>query len=199
MGLFNDSVLIIDRDGLVIYQPNFLEATEVISLQSKLIESTPWESETYSFYGKTLTTKRKSALYGDNGVLYKYSGVTKKGVFWTKELYEIKQQVEHLTSETFNSCLLNLYPTGQEGMGWHKDNEPELGANPTVVSISLGAERNFKIKHDSKKLERSILLESGSALIMKNEFQHFWKHSLPKTKKQISTRLNLTFRNIKSQ
>ena len=138
----------------------------------------------------------KVAWYGDNPYEYKYSNISKKAVFWTPELLQIKLEIEQLTGETFNSCLANLYHDGSEGMAYHSDAEKDLKKHGAIVSVSFGAERNFLFKHKTTKELITVFLEHGSLLMMKNETQDHWLHRLPLTKKTHAPRVNLTFRTI---
>ena len=145
-------------------------------------------------YGKHIVTDRKIAWYGDEPYNYTYSNTTKQAHLWTRELLQLKQVVEESTDTVFNSCLLNLYHNGAEGMSWHSDNEEALGKNAVIASLSLGAQRKFSFKHKQNKKTVSLELEDGSLLLMKGETQQHWQHSLPKTTKVHEPRINLTFR-----
>ncbi len=147
-------------------------------------------------YGKRYITKRKTAWYGDAAFEYSYSNTTKTALPWTPELLEIKNSVEKLTGHSFNSCLLNFYHNGNEGMSWHSDDEPELGENPIIASLSFGAPRKFSFKHKITKETVSVLLEHGSLLVMKGATQAHWLHAIPKSTKVKTPRINLTFRTI---
>jgi len=136
------------------------------------------------------------AWYGDAGFSYTYSNTTKQALPWTKELLELKGIVEKLSGSSFNSCLLNLYHNGEEGMTWHSDDEKCLGKNTVIASLSLGAARKFALKHKQDKQTVTIMLESGSLLVMKGVTQSNWLHSLPKTQKVTKPRVNLTFRKM---
>ena len=161
-----------------------------------LLQEIPWKNDEAVIFGKHFITKRKVAWYGDNQFSYTYSNITKEALPWTKELLELKAIAEKLASATFNSCLLNLYHNGSEGMAWHSDDEKSLGRNSPIASMSFGAERKFSFKHKQTKETRSLLLEHGSLLVMKGEVQQHWLHSLPKSLKVKSPRINLTFRTI---
>jgi alkylated DNA repair dioxygenase AlkB len=139
----------------------------------------------------------KVAWYGDSEYLYTYSNTTKQALAWTKELSELKQIVEELAGIKFNSCLLNLYHNGNEGMGWHSDDEKSMGKNNTIASLSFGAERKFSFKHKQTKQIVSLVLEHGSLLVMKDDTQRNWLHSLPKSKNITQPRISLTFRTIR--
>lgn len=150
-------------------------------------------------FGRLITTKRKVAWIGDAGCSYTYSGVQKFPQAWTTELLEIKHQVETLANVRFNSCLLNLYHDGNEGMGWHSDDEKELDPLAPIASVSFGGVRKFAFKHRQDKTNISLFLENGSVLLMQSPTQEFWQHSLTKTKRTVGPRINLTFRAIREQ
>ena len=160
------------------------------------MQNIQWENDDLVFFGKHVTTKREVAWYGDSEYLYTYSNSTKRALAWTKELSELKQIVEKYVGTKFNSCLLNLYHNGDEGMGWHSDDERPLGKNNTIASLSFGAERKFSFKHKQTKQIVSLVLEHGSLLIMKGDTQSNWLHSLPKSKNITQPRINLTFRTM---
>lgn len=163
----------------------------------KLLEEVYWQQDEVMIFGKKITTSRKTAWYADKAFEYTYSKMTKTARLWIPELLELKSIVEQKTGLSFNSCLLNLYHSGEEGMGWHSDAEAELGSQPDIASLSLGAERRFVLRHKETREKAEILLEKGSLLLMRGETQRFWQHSLPKTKKVKEARINLTFRNIR--
>ena len=155
-----------------------------------------WKNDIANIFGKQIITKRKVAWYGDEPFDYTYSNNTKQALIWTKELHELKAIIEKETGETYNSCLLNLYHNGSEGMAWHSDGEKDLKENGAIASISFGAERKFAFKHKKTKQTVSLNLEQGSLLVMKGECQKHWLHRLPPTKKGFGARINLTFRTI---
>jgi len=159
-----------------------------------LINTIKWNNDKLKIYGKEITTKRKVAWHGDSNYAYTYSNVTRHAKAWTNELLELKTIVEKLTNVKYNSCLLNLYHNGDESMSWHSDNEKSLGVNTNIASLSFGAERKFSLKHKTSKQTVSLILESGSLLVMKGETQTYWLHSLPKMKNIDTPRINLTFR-----
>ena len=163
-----------------------------------LLESILWRNDEAVIFGKHIVAKRKVAWYGDSDYLYTYSNTTKQALAWTKELSDLKQRVEEVTGTKFNSCLLNLYHNGDEGIAWHSDDEKPLGENSIIASLSFGAERKFSFKHKHTKQTISVVLEHGSLLIMKDATQTNWLHSLPKSKKITRPRINLTFRTIAS-
>lgn len=189
---------ILTKDGYATYHSQILSSTECEQYFQKLLESVDWQPEQLIMFGKRITTSRKVAWVGDPNCHYTYSGVKKYPSPWIPELIVIKDKVEKLAGMKFNSCLLNLYHNGNEGMGWHSDNEPELDETAPIASISLGQGRKFSFKHKQDKTLVSIFLENGSALIMHPPTQEFWNHSLPKTKRFNEARINLTFRAIKT-
>ena len=159
-----------------------------------LLATSPWQCDEVILFGQKRILSRKVAWMGDAGFAYSYSGTRKEASPWTSPLLGIRERVEKLCGHAFNSCLLNLYHDGSEGMGWHSDDEKTLGRNPVIASVSFGAERTFKLKHRATKEVASLLLEHGSLLVMKGETQHHWIHAMPKTKKINAPRINLTFR-----
>jgi alkylated DNA repair dioxygenase AlkB len=161
-----------------------------------LLETIPWENDQAIIFGKIITTKRKVAWFGDSEFSYTYSKITKKAKIWTDELFVLKKIIEKETNETYNSCLLNLYHSGDEGMAYHSDGEKMLKKNGAIASVSLGATRNFSFKHKKNNQKVAVILEHGSLLVMKDETQTHWLHRLPTTKKVTSPRINLTFRTI---
>lgn len=163
-------------------------------LFNQLLATTPWQQDEVVIFGQRRILSRKVAWMGDAGFTYSYSGTSKTASPWTTPLLIIRERVEKLCGHAFNSCLLNLYHDGSEGMGWHSDDEKTLGRNPVIASVSLGAERIFKLKHRKSGEVVSVLLQDGSLLVMKGETQHHWVHTMPKTKKITTPRINLTFR-----
>jgi len=161
-----------------------------------LLEHISWKNDEAVIFGKYIVTARKVAWYGDEPYSYTYSNTTKQALVWTPELLELKHMAEQRTGESFNSCLLNLYHNGDEGMAWHSDDEKMLGKNTAIASLSFGAERKFSLKHKQTKETISLLLENGSLLVMKDATQTNWLHSLPKARKVKEARINLTFRTI---
>lgn len=184
-------------DAEIIYFPNFLSKEKADSLFHELLEHTPWQQDEITVYGKKHPQPRLTALYGNEGKPYSYSNIIMQPHFWTSPLQKIKSLVESVCETNFTTVLLNYYRDGNDGNGWHADNEKELGMNPIIVSLSLGAERNFQLKHNSDASQKkNIILENGSLLLMKGTTQHFWKHQVPKTAKPVGSRINLTFRVI---
>lgn len=187
------------EDGKLEYDPDFLGEGERRSLREHLIQSVPWKQEPIKLFGKEVMQPRLTAWYGDPDTAYSYSGIVMEPLPWTKALLEIKTRVENFANAPFNSVLLNYYRDGQDSMGWHSDNEPELGRNPVIASLSLGGMRRFHLKHRQRKDLENIRMDllDGSLLIMGGELQHHWLHQISKTKKAVAGRINLTFREVK--
>lgn len=183
-------------DGEVNYYGTVLHNPQ--SYYERLMEEVAWQNDQTLIFGRLITTKRMVAWYGDEALEYTYSGMKKVASPWNTTLLELKRIVEHLTHETFNSCLLNLYHDGNEGMGWHSDAEKDLKENGTIASLSLGAERKFSFRHKQSKERIDLTLENGSLLLMRGTTQKYWLHQLPKSKKITRGRINLTFRTIVS-
>ena len=200
MNLFNNEIEhnknLLPNDGLVNYYGKMFEETQATNFFDTLLQNIVWKNDQAIIYGKRIVTKRKVAWYGDSNYDYTYSNTTKQALTWTKELLELKTIIEAKTGEQFNSCLLNLYHNGDEGMAWHCDAEKTLKKNGAIASLSFGAERKFCFKHKQSKEIVSIMLEHGSLLIMKDNTQTNWLHRLPPTKLITKPRINLTFRTI---
>lgn len=187
---------LLPKDGEVFYFPNFLSTVEAQNFYDELDKNIQWRHDEFFIYGKIIITKRMVAWYGSKAFQYTYSKKTRTALVWNQTLLEMKNILELKTKETFNSCLLNLYPQGSDGMGWHSDDEKELMPLATIASISLGGDRKFSFKHRLTKETVSLTLQNGSLLLMKGATQKHWLHQLPKTKKNIGPRINLTFRSI---
>jgi alkylated DNA repair dioxygenase AlkB len=183
-------------DGEVNYYGRVMSKQEAKDHFDSLFENIEWKNDEAIIFGKRIITKRKVAWYGDKGYSYTYSNTTKQALKWTKELLELKQMIERTTGFTFNSCLMNLYHNGDEGVSWHSDDEKTLGKHAAIASLSFGAERKFCFRHKRTGESTSIMLENGSLLIMKGTTQTHWLHSLPKSKKITKPRISLTFRTI---
>ncbi|MGY3821343.1 alpha-ketoglutarate-dependent dioxygenase AlkB family protein [Acinetobacter haemolyticus] len=183
-------------DGTVQYYGKVVHTAAADDYFEALLHTIAWENDQALIFGKLFTTKRKVAWYGDRRFEYTYSNMNKYALPWTDELIELKALVETLTGETFNSCLLNLYHSGEEGMAWHSDAETDLKKNGAIASLSFGAERKFAFKHKQSKEKVELYLEHGSLLVMKDVTQTHWLHRLPPTKKVSTARINLTFRTI---
>jgi alkylated DNA repair dioxygenase AlkB len=195
----NSGVNLLPRDGLAYYFQGIFEGVASDQLFQALLNSLNWQPDELFMFGKKVIMQRKVAWVADSGASYTYSGVKKYPQIWTPEILVIKERVEELTNCKFNSCLLNLYHNGGEGMGWHSDDEPELDKGAPIASISFGAIRKFAFRHKLDKTSASLFLDNGSALIMYPPTQEFWKHSLLKTKIPIGPRINLTFRVMSSK
>lgn len=183
-------------NGTVFYYGKILQRREADKFLDILLRSIEWKNDVAIIYGKRIETKRKVAWYGDRPFAYTYSNTTKLALPWTQELLELKKIVEQHSGETYNSCLLNLYHHGNEGMAWHSDAEKDLKKNGAIGSLSLGASRKFSFKHKETKEKVSLILEHGSLLVMKDNTQTNWLHRLPPTKLVSLPRVNLTFRTI---
>jgi len=187
---------ILPKEGCAKYLPGVLSEQHTASLMSQLQTSIIWDSDQLIMFGERVTTRRKVAWVADTQCPYTYSGVKKIPQAWTSELLIIKAQLEELAQSEFNSCLLNFYHNGDDGMGWHSDNEKELDPYSPIASLSLGARRKFAFRHKEDKTTIPIYLENGSVLMMYSPTQQFWRHALLKTKTVSTSRINLTFRKI---
>lgn len=187
---------LLPMDGEVYYFPNFIPEDKCIDVYQQLLDEIEWQQDEAFIYGKHYITKRKVAWYGTAPYAYTYSKTTKIARPFTPLLIRLQQQLEALHKAAYNSCLLNLYHNGLEGMAYHSDNEPCLLTNGSIGSISLGAPRKFCFKHKASKHTLSLTLENGSALIMKGPTQQHWLHALPKSTKITTGRINLTFRHM---
>ncbi|MDM8349156.1 alpha-ketoglutarate-dependent dioxygenase AlkB [Pseudomonas sp. sp1636] len=165
----------------------------------QLLEQTPWQQPHVRLYGRAHRVPRLVAWYGDGEAGYRYSGLTHQPLPWTALLAEIRARLVATLGQPLNGVLLNYYRDGQDSMGWHSDDEPELGANPLIASLNLGATRRFDLRRKGQsRIEHSLWLEHGSLLVMRGPTQHYWQHQVAKTRSQCAPRLNLTFRLIRS-
>jgi alkylated DNA repair dioxygenase AlkB len=197
MDLFNNhKTNLLPKDGVVQYYGKIISIEKGNQYMDALLNGIEWKNDEVVIYGKRIVTKRKMAWYGDRPFEYKYSNISRTALVWTEELIALKAIVESHTAETYNSCLLNLYHDGNEGMGWHSDDEKDLKKDGAIASFSLGADRKFAFKHKSDKQTLNVILEHGSILLMKGEVQSHWLHSLPKSTRVLKPRINLTFRTI---
>jgi alkylated DNA repair dioxygenase AlkB len=185
------------KDGEYIFIEHFFDAIESKKYFELLLNGIVWKQEKMNMYGKELMFPRLTAWYGDSDKPYAFSGILLKPNDWTNELLEIKQKIEAKTEAIFNSVLLNRYRNGNDSISWHTDAEKELGENPVIASVNFGATRKFQLKHNTTNEKVDIELTNGSLLIMQGSLQHYWKHQVPKTKKKVGERINLTFRVIK--
>lgn len=184
------------RDGTVNYYGVVFSPRTANACYQQLLNNTPWRNDEAAMYGKHIITKRKVAWYGSQPFSYTYSNASKVSLPWTPLLCKLKEKVELVTGESYNSCLLNLYHDGSEGLGWHSDNEKDLKPHGAIASLTFGAERKFSFKHRGSQETINLLLQHGSILVMKDEIQRYWLHKLPTTTQPHSPRINLTFRTI---
>ena len=185
-------------DADIAYYPNFFDSNRANELFEKLKNEIPWQQDNITVFGKTHPQPRLTSLFGNEGKPYSYSNIVMQPNAWNPLVLFIKNEIEEICNENFTTVLLNYYRDGKDSNGWHADNEKELGRNPVIASVSFGAERFFHLQHNTIKEQKlKINLEHGSLLIMKGTTQHFWKHQIPKTAKEIGPRINLTFRIIK--
>ena len=187
---------LLPHDGTVNYHGRILSECDAWDYYEALMVTVPWKNDEAVIFGKHIVTARKVAWYGDSDFSYSYSGTTKQALPWTRELQALKGLVEERSGARFNSCLLNLYHSGNEGMGWHSDDEKELAKDSPIASVSLGAERKFVFRHKRTKETVAVMLENGSLLVMKGTTQTHWHHQLPKSAKITTPRINLTFRTM---
>jgi alkylated DNA repair dioxygenase AlkB len=200
MNLFSNmaepQINLLPEGGIVNYYGTIMDYVHAKNYLHTLLNTIEWKNDEAFILGKHIITKRKVAWYGNDNYSYTYSNTTKHALAWTDELMQLKNLVEKLCGATFNSCLLNLYHNGHEGMAWHSDDEKALQKNGTIASLSFGAERKFCFKHKQTAATVCLLLEHGSLLVMKGTTQTNWLHRLPPTKKITTPRVNLTFRTI---
>ena len=200
MNLFpqsNEFIKLPLKNANVLYLEQFYNSETSNFLFNTLRKEIQWQQDNIKLFGKTYKQPRLTALYAENEKPYSYSNITMYPESFFKELEQVKSDIEEKIAHKFTTCLANLYRTGNDSNGWHSDNEKELGHNPVIASLSLGATRSFQLKHKTdSSLRFNIELPSGSLLIMKGTTQEFWKHQIPKTKKHVGERINLTFRTI---
>lgn len=205
LGLFVFKLLVMPKyidlklkDADVLYYPELFSTEKANHLFNSLLSKVEWQQDQIKLFGKTYEQPRLTALYGNNAKPYSYSNITMHPKPFIEELEFIKFEIEKLVDQKFSTCLLNLYRNGRDSNGWHSDNEKELGTEPVIASVSFGSERMFHMKHRyDSSLRHKIKLENGSLLIMKGKTQSFWLHQIPKTRKVIGERINITFRFIK--
>lgn len=190
---------ILPHDGTVHYYGKVFSKEQSDFYYDYLFNRIPWENDEAVIFGKLILTKRKVAWFGEEKFEYTYSNRTKHAKPWTPELLELKQRCEEISGETYNSCLLNLYHDGSEGMAYHSDGEKDLKKHGAIASLTFGAERKFLFKHKQTKEKVEIFLENGSLLVMKGTTQDHWLHRLPPTTKVKTPRVNLTFRTIEEE
>ncbi|MFT4674117.1 MAG: alkylated DNA repair dioxygenase AlkB [Saprospiraceae bacterium] len=203
MNLFEDNsgiekIVLPMPDAVVSYYPNFYNEAQALLFQEEIKQDTLWQEDDIKLFGKVYKQPRLTALYGDSDKPYRYSNIQMTPNQWTPTLLKIKEDIERISNQKFTSVLLNLYRDGSDSNGWHSDDEKELGKHPFIASLSFGANRIFHFKHrQDPRLKFKIALEHGSLLLMGGATQEFWKHQIPKTKRKLSPRINLTFRQIK--
>lgn len=197
--LFPSEKIAFDLPNAIIeYYPNFFKKMQAKEFFDKLYQEIPWQQDPITVFGKTHPQPRLTALFGNEGKPYSYSNIVMQPHSWNPLLMFIKNEVEEECNANFTTVLLNLYRDGKDSNGWHADNEKELGRDPVIASVSFGAERSFHLQHNSiPEAKLKITLGNGSLLLMKGETQHFWKHQIPKTSREVSPRINLTFRVIR--
>jgi alkylated DNA repair dioxygenase AlkB len=195
--VYTDPVVnLLPFDGAADYYGNVLASAEARHYLDRMLRHIEWRNDEAVIFGRHIVTKRKVAWYGDRSYSYAYSGKVRDALWWTPELLELKKVVEGICGRAFNSCLLNLYHNGDEGMAWHSDDEKTLEPDGAIASLSLGAERKFSFRHRKTRETVSVQLEAGSLLVMHGVTQTHWMHALPKTKKVPLPRVNLTFRTM---
>jgi alkylated DNA repair dioxygenase AlkB len=187
---------LLPHDGEVYYHGQICDNNAADNYYQQLLTNIHWQQDEIIMYGKKIITKRKVAWYGSQPFAYTYSKTTKLALPFTPLLQALKSLAEQYSGHTYNSCLLNLYHNGNEGMAWHADAEKELLKNGAIASLSFGAQRNFMFKHKQSQQTIKISLAHGSLLVMQGETQNFWLHKLPPTTTIKTPRVNLTFRTI---
>ena len=184
-------------DGGLQYAQHFLSLEQADRLFAELVTQVPWQQAEIRLFGRNVMTPRLSCWMGDASAVYRYSNTTFLPEPWLNSILALKNQLETAVGCTFNSVLLNYYRNGQDAMGWHSDDEPELGTQPAIASVSLGAERRFLLREKTKNARSMGLpLANGSLLLMQGDSQKLFQHALPRTAKPIGARINLTFRKI---
>jgi alkylated DNA repair dioxygenase AlkB len=181
-------------DGEGVWFRRAFTAEESAGLFAALRQETLWRQHSITLYGRTIASPRLSAWHGDPDASYSYSGLRLEPELWTPALRSTRERVEALAGTRFNSVLLNLYRDGGDSMGWHSDDEPELGRDPVIASVSFGAARRFLMQHKKQRLRREWWLEDGDVLVLGGATQRHWRHHVPKTRQPVGPRINLTFR-----
>lgn len=183
-------------DGDLRYLPRFIAAVEARSIFEDLLAHLPWQEEAIDIASRRVTVPRLVCWHGDPGAMYRYSGVDHVPAPWTATLLRLRDRVQEASGQGFNAVLGNLYRNERDSMGWHADKEKSLGIDPVIASLSFGAARLFKLRHNKTGESLDLLLEDGSLLIMGGSLQHHWRHCVPRSRKPCDARINLTFRNI---
>lgn len=173
---------------------DFINGAEAALLMGRLRDEVPWSQHRIRLFGRWIDSPRLSCWMGD--VAYRYSGVTFEPLPWTATVRELNQRIEVRIGRRFNSVLANLYRDGHDSMGWHSDDEPELGREPLIASLSLGTTRRFLLRRRDRSERLALDLPAGSLLLMSGTSQRDWQHALPKTRRAVSERINLTFRQV---
>jgi len=184
-------------DGEVYCHGELFTAEQSDRLYQRLLDDTPWQRDEALIYGKHIITERRVAWYADTQMQYHYSGITRSSLPWSEVLLAVKQRLERKLNKSYNACLLNLYPSGDQGMAWHRDNEVELIKHGSIASLSLGATRRFLLRHNNSQQICELPLEHGELIEMCGVTQDYWQHSIPKMRRVSEPRINLTFRQMK--
>lgn len=193
----SDNSNLLPFQGETVFYPDFFSKKLADQFQNQLATKLEWKHEPIRMFGKTVMQPRLTALYGDEGRPYGYSGISMNPNSWTLELKAMKDRLQEFIGVEFTHVLCNYYRDGQDSMGWHRDNEAVLGKNPSIASVTFGVTRIFQIRHYETKTHKiDIPLTHGSLLMMSGESQHHWEHQIPKTKKVLGPRINLTFRKL---
>lgn len=187
---------VLDEDGQALLWRAFVASDEAAAITAELISSLAWRTESIKMFARDVPVPRLVSWYGDPGAVYRYSGVIHEPLAWPPLLSYLRERVEEATQAGFNSVLANLYRDGNDSMGWHADNEPELGPQPKIASLSFGATRRFRMQQRKTKRLVSVALASGDLLYMSGGMQKHWRHSVPKERQVDAPRVNLTFRRI---
>jgi alkylated DNA repair dioxygenase AlkB len=190
------SRVVLSRDGTVTYEPGFLAAADADRAYAALADQAAWKQESIAMFGRRVPLPRLTAWHGDPEAVYRYSGLLNVPAPWTPQLAELRERLADRLGVRFNSVLLNWYRGGNDAMGWHADDEPELGREPAIASLSLGATRTFELEHRTDRERVAVPLEHGSLLVMTGQTQHRWRHRVPKQRRVEGGRINLTFRTV---
>lgn len=191
---------IIAPGATLYYQPDFLDGQTADDLLNRLTNEIVWRQDRISVFGKTHPIPRLQAFQGDSGICYRYSDLTLHADNWHPAIAAVRDRLALLCEQPFNCVLMNYYRHGEDKMGWHSDDEPELGRNPIIASVSLGTTRKFRLRHrfDKQQPPIELPLTHGSLCIMAAETQHYWQHSVPASRRITAPRINLTYRLIKT-
>jgi alkylated DNA repair dioxygenase AlkB len=197
----SEGIIVLDNGLDISYWRDYLSENEADHFLTHLLKETIWQQPELWMFGRLVKTPRLTAWYGDEGTTYKYSGVVNQPMTWTPRLLKLKHLIEETTNKKYNSVLLNLYRNGNDYLSWHSDDEAELGVDPTIASLSLGASRTFCLRSKSPSASQKrvdVILANGSLLCMRGRTQTHWDHSIKKEPKVIEPRINLTFRLIQN-